>query len=120
MDASVKRLLAAGFTKLTERDEWQLERGGSYYFTRNGTTVLAFTVGSHFPSTAGTFTVLGAHTDSPCLKIKPVLFLFTLTFFSIIIFNSNNHGRVGNLPHQAGLLDVEHHSLRWRPLAHMV
>ena len=80
MDASVKRLLAAGFTKLTERDEWQLERGGSYYFTRNGTTVLAFTVGSHFPSTAGTFTVLGAHTDSPCLKIKPVLFLFNLTF----------------------------------------
>ena len=82
MDASVKRLHAAGFKKLAERDEWQLERGGSYFFTRNGTTILAFTVGSQFPTTAGPFTVLGAHTDSPCLKIKPVLFYSI--FYSIL------------------------------------
>ena len=85
VDASVKRLHAAGFQKLSEREEWQLERGGSYFFTRNGTTILAFTVGSQFPTTAGAFTVLGAHTDSPCLKIKPVLFFFVILYFKFVL-----------------------------------
>jgi aspartyl aminopeptidase len=61
---------------LSERDDWvaenSIKRGGKYFFTRNGTTVIAFMVGGEFPVSAGAYTVLGAHTDSPCLKIKPV------------------------------------------------
>eukprot|EP00597_Dinobryon_sp_UTEXLB2267_P016626 CAMPEP_0201093132 /NCGR_PEP_ID=MMETSP0812-20130820/1694_1 /ASSEMBLY_ACC=CAM_ASM_000668 /TAXON_ID=98059 /ORGANISM="Dinobryon sp., Strain UTEXLB2267" /LENGTH=476 /DNA_ID=CAMNT_0047345159 /DNA_START=18 /DNA_END=1448 /DNA_ORIENTATION=+ len=80
VEASSKRLLAAGFSKISERDEWfqsasnisKLERGQKYFFTRNGTTIIAFSVGKQFPLSGGAYTILGAHTDSPCLKIKPV------------------------------------------------
>jgi aspartyl aminopeptidase len=46
--------------------------GGKYYFIRGGTTLIGFSVGLNFSSASGVFTVFGAHTDSPCLKIKPV------------------------------------------------
>lgn len=61
---------AAGFTRLAETDNWNLERSGKYYFTRNMATIVAFTVGGAYKPNNG-FTVVGAHTDSPCIKIKP-------------------------------------------------
>lgn len=71
VEASKKRLAAAGFQFLSEKDEWNLVPGGKYYFTRNTTTVIAFSIGAKYSKSNG-FTILGAHTDSPCLKIKPV------------------------------------------------
>jgi aspartyl aminopeptidase len=68
---SVQRLEKAGFQKLSERSEWQLGRKGKYYFTRNGSSVVAFVVGGQYKTGNG-FTIVGAHTDSPCLKVKPV------------------------------------------------
>ncbi|KAI8341539.1 peptidase M18 [Chlamydoabsidia padenii] len=68
---SVQRLEKAGFKKLSERSEWQLERKGKYYFTRNGSSVVAFVVGGQYKTGNG-FTIVGAHTDSPCLKVKPI------------------------------------------------
>jgi aspartyl aminopeptidase len=72
VQACKERLLAAGFHQLSESKDWSLSVGGKYFFTRNGATVIAFTVGSKYEPTNG-FTVLGAHTDSPCFKVKPVV-----------------------------------------------
>lgn len=69
------KLSAAGFTRLDEGHLWReskaIKRGGKYYFTRNGSTVVAFTVGLLFKSGSSGFKVIGAHTDSPNLKLKP-------------------------------------------------
>jgi len=64
-------LLAAGFVELDETDNWRplLKPGGKYFFVRGGTLV-AFFVGGAFQAGNG-FNVVGAHTDSPVLKLKP-------------------------------------------------
>ena len=46
--------------------------GGKYFVSRNGSSLIAFAVGGKFdPETSG-FMVVGAHTDSPCPKLKPI------------------------------------------------
>lgn len=67
---SQRRLNEAGFSELSEAAEWRLQRGAKHYVIRQDSSILAFIVGQAAPSTAG-FTVIGAHTDSPCLKPKP-------------------------------------------------
>jgi aspartyl aminopeptidase len=70
----VARLSKAGFTPLSEGDCWRdkglLQAGGKYYFTRNGSSIVAFIVGGNYKPGNG-FKVLGAHTDSPNLRLKP-------------------------------------------------
>lgn len=65
----------AGFEQLSEGDEWFLSEGGRYYLTRNDSSIIAFIQGV---STEGTSSVqetgirmVGAHTDSPTLMVKP-------------------------------------------------
>ena len=65
-----RRLDEAGFSALREEDAWELEPGRGYYAIRSDTTVIAFRVGSAAPALAG-FRVLGAHLDSPNLRVKP-------------------------------------------------
>ena len=58
------------FQQLLEADAWGLEgRSGKFYVTRNDSSIIAFTLGSN-PVEHG-FRMVGAHTDSPCLKVKP-------------------------------------------------
>ncbi|GHD48096.1 aspartyl aminopeptidase [Marinobacter persicus] len=64
------RLDAAGFQQLDERDNWSLEQGQGYYVIRNGSSIIAFRSGKKSPVEAG-IRMVGAHTDSPCLKVKP-------------------------------------------------
>ena len=69
--ANIKQLLtAAGFTLLYESDDWALVAGGRYCVIRRDTSTVAFIVGNTPPEQTG-LRILGAHTDSPCLKIKP-------------------------------------------------
>ncbi len=56
----------AGFMKLDERDKWSLEVGQKYYVTRNDSSIIAFT----YPG-SDEYVLMGAHTDSPNLKLKP-------------------------------------------------
>ncbi|MFO7528430.1 MAG: M18 family aminopeptidase [Marinobacter sp.] len=64
------RLDAAGFEQLDERDDWSLDRNRGYYVIRNGSSIVAFRTGSKDVSASG-IRMIGAHTDSPCLKVKP-------------------------------------------------
>ncbi|SFN08047.1 M18 family aminopeptidase [Marinobacter pelagius] len=64
------RLDAAGFQQLDERDDWSLDRNRGYYVIRNGSSIVAFRTGNKDVSTSG-IRMVGAHTDSPCLKVKP-------------------------------------------------
>mmetsp|Transcript_27447 Transcript_27447/g.57879 ORF Transcript_27447/g.57879 Transcript_27447/m.57879 type:complete len:468 (+) Transcript_27447:29-1432(+) len=67
-----KMLLDAGFEELQETDSWRskLKQGHGYFYKRNGSTLVAFSVGEAFVAGNG-FTIVGAHTDSPVLKLKP-------------------------------------------------
>lgn len=64
------QLLAAGFIQLQESDAWQLEAGKRYLIVRNDSSLIAFNYGSKSLIENGIM-MLGAHTDSPCLKVKP-------------------------------------------------
>lgn len=66
----VARLRGHGFVVLSESDSWQLQAGGRYIVVRNDSSLVAFTLGDADPVSAG-FHMVGAHTDSPCLKVKP-------------------------------------------------
>jgi len=65
-----QRLMAAGFVRLEEFDRWQLEAGGRYFVIRGGSSIIAFTIGSQPLAETG-LTMVGAHTDSPGLRLKP-------------------------------------------------
>lgn len=64
------RLAQAGFETLYEADSWQLQAGGRYLVARNDSSLIAFSLGGTSPETGG-IRMVGAHTDSPCLRIKP-------------------------------------------------
>lgn len=67
---AVRRLETAGFRRLREGDAWELEDGDRCYVARSGSSLVAFELGSAEPADAG-FHVIGAHTDSPNLRLKP-------------------------------------------------
>lgn len=58
-----------GFTPLAEAEAWDLAPG-KYYVVRNGSSIAAFVLGTKSPRDTG-IRLVGAHTDSPCLKLKP-------------------------------------------------
>jgi aspartyl aminopeptidase len=68
---AVARLSAAGFGPLSEGELWALSPGDARYIVRGGGSLFAFVVGERSPAEAG-FHLLGAHTDSPNLRVKPV------------------------------------------------
>ncbi|KAJ6977689.1 aspartyl aminopeptidase [Populus alba x Populus x berolinensis] len=71
VEEAKRRLRNAGYEQVSERQDWDLEAGKRYFFTRNHSTIVAFAIGNKFEAGNG-FYIVGAHTDSPCLKLKPV------------------------------------------------
>jgi aspartyl aminopeptidase len=65
-----RRLGSAGFTEIEEADAWQVEPGARHYVVRGDGSIIAFERGTASPAEAG-FRGIGAHTDSPNLRIKP-------------------------------------------------
>ncbi|PCJ20770.1 MAG: M18 family aminopeptidase [Candidatus Cloacimonadota bacterium] len=62
--------LSNGFTELLEKDKWNVENSSKYFVCRNDSSIVAFKTPKSDLSLNG-FRMAGAHTDSPCLKIKP-------------------------------------------------
>ncbi len=65
------RLSAAGFEALDESDDWELQPGQGYYITRNGSAIVAWRQPGSASDPGNGWRLLGAHTDSPCLRVKP-------------------------------------------------
>ncbi len=59
-------LLAKGFRKLSEAEDWSVAEGGKYYLKRGG-AIVAFTVGA---LNELSYKIVASHTDSPALKLK--------------------------------------------------
>jgi aspartyl aminopeptidase len=70
VDSTARQLAAVGFAQLQETERWQLQAGGRYYVVRGGSSIVAFVVGSS-PLFDSGFRIVGAHTDSPGLRLKP-------------------------------------------------
>lgn len=62
-----RRLSAAGFTQLSEAEEWPA--AGKHFVIRDGAIMAWITPANAGPLTP--FNILGAHTDSPSFKLKP-------------------------------------------------
>ena len=65
-----QRLEAAGYKRLDERDIWRSEGSGRFYITRNDSSLIAVKLGKR-PLAESGMRMVGAHTDSPCLRVKP-------------------------------------------------
>lgn len=65
---AARRLDEAGFSELSELEEWE-EGAGRYYVVRDGALIAWVTPEGAGPTTG--FNILGAHTDSPSFKLKP-------------------------------------------------
>ncbi len=65
-----RRLEAAGHVAVAEDELWTLSPGDRRYTIRNGGSLIAFRVGTESPVEGG-FRIVGAHTDSPNLRLRP-------------------------------------------------
>jgi aspartyl aminopeptidase len=70
VDEVARRLRAEGYRRLDERERWTLKPGDRAYAVRAGTSIAAFQLGTESVDRAG-FRLVGAHTDSPNLRLKP-------------------------------------------------
>lgn len=64
------RLQAQGYRRLDETDAWNTAPGDKVYLVRGGGSLAAFQLGAE-PSRDSGFRLVGAHTDSPNLRVKP-------------------------------------------------
>ena len=67
---AVAVLEKAGFKELHENASWKAEKNGRYYVVRHETTLAAFVLGEE-PLWESGMHIVGAHTDSPNLRLKP-------------------------------------------------
>lgn len=64
---AAEMLEEAGFIRLDEKKPYDVKAGSSYYVVRNSSAVIAFSIPSSSPEG---ISIIAAHTDSPCFKIK--------------------------------------------------
>ena len=57
--------------ELIESDDWECKAGNLYYVTRNDGSIIAFRTPKLIDFSKGAYNMVAAHTDSPCLKLKP-------------------------------------------------
>ena len=77
----IYKLECAGYQRLYEADSWELKDKQGYYVTRNDSSIIAFKMGEDFISNG--IKMVGAHTDSPCLKVKPEPDMLTKGYYQL-------------------------------------
>uniref|UniRef100_A0A914KTW6 Aspartyl aminopeptidase n=1 Tax=Meloidogyne incognita TaxID=6306 RepID=A0A914KTW6_MELIC len=65
-------LKSAGFVELFENQRLKVQPKGKFYIKKNETSIFAFAVGGAFNPTNTGYSMVVAHTDSPCLRVKPI------------------------------------------------
>ena len=58
--------------ELKEDEDWNCQAGTLYYVTRNDASIIAFRTPKKIDFSKIAYNMVAAHTDSPCLKLKPV------------------------------------------------
>lgn len=71
-----------GYRSLDESQAWDLKPGAKHYVTRNGSSIIAFVVGTE-PLAKSGLRLAGAHTDSPCLMVKPQPEINNMGYFQL-------------------------------------
>jgi aminopeptidase I len=71
VDAVKTQLKDAGWKELSERDAWKIEPSGKYFVERNGSALMAFSVGGQYKPGNGA-AILAGHVDALTAKLKPV------------------------------------------------
>lgn len=66
--SAVRRLESAGFSELRTQDSWRELAAGRYYLRNGDSCLFAFVLPRKTPRG---FRIIGAHTDSPNLRLKP-------------------------------------------------
>src|SRR5919106_1804448 len=66
-----RRLERSGFVRLDETAAWTLRAGAACYVIRDGGSIIAMRIGRQAPTDTGV-RLIGAHTDSPTLKVRPL------------------------------------------------
>lgn len=64
-DNAVKLLEKNGFVELKENQAFNVQVGGKYFVSRDGSALIAFRIGENF-----SFNIVASHSDSPCFKLK--------------------------------------------------
>ncbi len=75
-------LREAGFREIDNGCSEALNSGQRYFTTHNGSSIIAWVMGKAAPAQSG-IRMVGAHTDSPCLMIKPQPELTTAGYFQL-------------------------------------
>jgi aspartyl aminopeptidase len=66
-----RQFKAIGAVEFAEGDAWAIPPGGTAYVIRGGGSILALRFPKVWSPARLKFRLVGAHTDSPCLKLKP-------------------------------------------------
>ena len=64
-----KELKLKNYTELREQGNWTLKKNSKYFVTRADGSIIIFTTPKNWTKEYS-YKIIGAHTDSPCLKIK--------------------------------------------------
>ena len=79
VDNAKKILVENGFTALSEREDWNIQKGGKYFVDRES-ALIAFTVGNMENCS---FSIIASHLDSPALKVKRNPFMKTEGYYKL-------------------------------------
>lgn len=112
VDAVASDLKKAGYSKLSERDTWSLQKGGKYYLERNGSSLIAFVVGKDYQPGNGVAMIAG-HVDALTAKLKPISKLDTKAGFVQLGMHADpSHAQADHPPRRR--------SVRWRSQLNLV
>ncbi|GAB7360634.1 hypothetical protein MBLNU230_g0514t1 [Neophaeotheca triangularis] len=71
VSALKEQMQEAGWTELSERDDWKIDPSGRYFVERNGSSLVSFVVGAEYKPGNGAAIIAG-HIDALTAKLKPV------------------------------------------------